>query len=501
MRSTAAAMRSATERFDGGLAQRLILERSEQRLEVLIAIARRERPKSITSRLSLSRASLLFATEGEARPPLERRERRAPLEHVIPFQRMRTRARSPRARACCGRRSASSTAASSGHASAHSRSRYAPGASSIVDALRALGRRVVEARRVAEKEPPVFDHEPRRDLVGEHPRFPFGKRLEGEAEAKGSVRASVRADDATGSERGGQRPVAVLALHHCSASRASRSIVAGSASTQVATSVATEQETSCPDRSISGCVSRFVAMVSHPPFSPAVALRARRDIRHLLRRPQLHVSEVATRGGGATVRERTDVPRAGRRTPSSFVSEIAAHILSEGCLSVCVIQARHVSDGGRRRSSEGARGERGPAAPGAADRVDLLVQAIREADALDWAVFDTSSLQKIDQALAMEPRLFVMPRVASSADVQAFLAKPWTPLFVEIDSALFPQQADVIRAAGLRTFTNVFGIDLAVKLGSDRRAYLAEYDKGADVLQTDLPDEVLRVLGRPVPPP
>jgi hypothetical protein len=133
--------------------------------------------------------------------------------------------------------------------------------------------------------------------------------------------------------------------------------------------------------------------------------------------------------------------------------------------------------------------------------VDLLVQAIREADALDWAVFDTSSLQKIDQALAMEPRLFVMPRVASSADVQAFLAKPWTPLFVEIDSALFPQQADVIRAAGLRTFTNVFGIDLAVKLGSDRRAYLAEYDKGADVLQTDLPDEVLRVLGRPVPPP
>lgn len=37
------------------------------------------------------------------------------------------------------------------------------------------------------------------------------------------------------------------------------------------------------------------------------------------------------------------------------------------------------------------------------DRVDLLVQAIEDAHAVDWAVFDTSSMDKIDRALVLEP--------------------------------------------------------------------------------------------------
>jgi glycerophosphoryl diester phosphodiesterase len=134
------------------------------------------------------------------------------------------------------------------------------------------------------------------------------------------------------------------------------------------------------------------------------------------------------------------------------------------------------------------------------DRVDLLVQAIRDADALDWAVFDTSSLDKIDQALALEPKLLVMPRVEVPADAPLILAKPWKPLFVEIDSKIFPQTVDAFHGAGLRTLTDVFATDLTVKFGTDRKAYLDLYAQGADVLQSDLPDEVLRALGRPVPP-
>ncbi len=136
------------------------------------------------------------------------------------------------------------------------------------------------------------------------------------------------------------------------------------------------------------------------------------------------------------------------------------------------------------------------------DRVDLLVQAIIDAKALDWAVFDTSTVAKIDQALAIEPKLMIMPRIASADEATAVLAHfgSHVPVFVEIDSAVFPVAVDVIHAGKSRAFTDVFGTDLSVKFGGDPKGYLDDYAKGADVLQTDLPDEVLRVLGRPVPP-
>jgi len=136
------------------------------------------------------------------------------------------------------------------------------------------------------------------------------------------------------------------------------------------------------------------------------------------------------------------------------------------------------------------------------NRVDLLVQAIHDANALDWAVFDTSDTAKIDAALALEPNLMIQPRIEAAADAPAILAKyaSHLPVFVEVDASIWPQTADLVHAAGTRTLTDVFGIDLGVKFGSDPAEYLTVYAQGADVAQSDLPDLVLRALGRPVPP-
>jgi glycerophosphoryl diester phosphodiesterase len=137
------------------------------------------------------------------------------------------------------------------------------------------------------------------------------------------------------------------------------------------------------------------------------------------------------------------------------------------------------------------------------DRVDLLVQAIKDADALDWAVFDTSDLTKIDAALAIEPRLMIQPRIHDEKQAQAIIDKYKTthpPVFIEIAQDIFPRTADLVHASGTRTMTDVFVIDLAVKLGEPNSRYLEFFDKGADVLQTDLPDEVAKALGRRVPP-
>lgn len=132
------------------------------------------------------------------------------------------------------------------------------------------------------------------------------------------------------------------------------------------------------------------------------------------------------------------------------------------------------------------------------DRVDLLVAAIQEAKALDWAVFDTSSTDKIDRALALEPRLLIMPRVATAAAATEVLVKykSHPPLFVELDQALFPAGVVEVHAGGSRAFTDVFATDFGVKLGGDPKVYLELYGKGADALQTDLPDAVLTALGR-----
>lgn len=136
------------------------------------------------------------------------------------------------------------------------------------------------------------------------------------------------------------------------------------------------------------------------------------------------------------------------------------------------------------------------------DRVDLLVQAIEDAGALDWAVFDTSSLDKIDQALAIEPKLMIMPRIEAEADAPAILAKykDHLPVFVEVSSTVFPRTADRVHAAGTRVLTDVFSWDVSVKLGGPTSRYLEPYMLGADVAQSDLPDLVLQVLGRRVPP-
>ena len=138
------------------------------------------------------------------------------------------------------------------------------------------------------------------------------------------------------------------------------------------------------------------------------------------------------------------------------------------------------------------------------DRVDLLVAAIQDADALDWAVFDTSSLTKIDQALAIEPRLMIQPRVEAEAEAPNILAHFAThlPVFVEISATVFPRAADVVHAAGTRVLTDVFTTDIPVKLGTAPPSqYLSVYAQGADVLQSDLPDLVLGAIGRPAPPP
>lgn len=137
------------------------------------------------------------------------------------------------------------------------------------------------------------------------------------------------------------------------------------------------------------------------------------------------------------------------------------------------------------------------------DRVDLLVQAIETTDTLDWAIFDTDSVDKIDEALAMEPKLHTMIRVATKAELDDelmhFAAHP--PVLVEIHQAPNPASIlDAVHAAKNRALTDAFPTDIAASLDDDPSHYQVLLDEGFTVLQSDRPDLVLRQLGRWPPP-
>lgn len=133
------------------------------------------------------------------------------------------------------------------------------------------------------------------------------------------------------------------------------------------------------------------------------------------------------------------------------------------------------------------------------DRVDLLVEAIRKTNTLEWAIFDSNSVDKIDAALALEPNLHTMIRVADLGEFHAemthFAAHP--PVIVEIQDTLRPAAITAaVHEKKKRAFTYTFKTDIGAGLLDAPSLYGPIFDKGIDIVQSDRPDLVLRYLGR-----
>jgi glycerophosphoryl diester phosphodiesterase len=130
------------------------------------------------------------------------------------------------------------------------------------------------------------------------------------------------------------------------------------------------------------------------------------------------------------------------------------------------------------------------------DRVDLLVDAILAADALEWAVFDTSSLEKIDAALAIEPNLEIMIRPASVDEIGPQLDHyaPRMPTIVELDLRTLALGVPMVQDRGGRVLVDVFGADALLNVAGDTSGYEEALNDGALILQTDRPEAVIQFL-------
>jgi glycerophosphoryl diester phosphodiesterase len=131
------------------------------------------------------------------------------------------------------------------------------------------------------------------------------------------------------------------------------------------------------------------------------------------------------------------------------------------------------------------------------DRVDLLVNAILSTDTLEEAIFDTSSPDKIDAALAIEPSLHTMIRVASTTELSDQIAHfaDHPPVIVEID-ANTPELATPVREAGHRPFTDVFITDAQVSATGNVDSYGPFYENGLAILESDRPELIVEWLNR-----
>lgn len=127
--------------------------------------------------------------------------------------------------------------------------------------------------------------------------------------------------------------------------------------------------------------------------------------------------------------------------------------------------------------------------------VAALVQSIHDANALDWAIFDTSDVAKIDAALAIEPNLRFMNRPDSLDAIREEFEHfaPRLPTIVELHQEELDEGVELVHAHGTRALMNVFGIDALDSLGGDAD-YTPILDAGIDVLQTDRPELVIEAL-------
>jgi glycerophosphoryl diester phosphodiesterase len=138
------------------------------------------------------------------------------------------------------------------------------------------------------------------------------------------------------------------------------------------------------------------------------------------------------------------------------------------------------------------------------DQVDLLVQAIQETDTLDWAVFDTENLDKINQALALEPALHILGRVGNEAELTMVVNQLAThpPIMIEVyeggDTATL---VPAIHAVPNRALINTLATDFAAGLSGDPSLYQEKWDLDPNMVMSDRPDLVLQFLDRWPPPP
>ncbi|MCB9594026.1 MAG: glycerophosphodiester phosphodiesterase family protein [Sandaracinaceae bacterium] len=129
------------------------------------------------------------------------------------------------------------------------------------------------------------------------------------------------------------------------------------------------------------------------------------------------------------------------------------------------------------------------------DRIDLVVQTILDAGALDGVILDVSP-EDAETALAIDPGVHFFIRPATPDEVAPLLARftATPPSYVHIGGSMDPVFIAAAHDAGQRVFVLGFGADINAELTGSVQPYVDLWDLGIQILQTNRPDRAVAAL-------
>lgn len=131
------------------------------------------------------------------------------------------------------------------------------------------------------------------------------------------------------------------------------------------------------------------------------------------------------------------------------------------------------------------------------DRVDLVVQAIKDAGVVDQVFISVSDPARAEQARNLDDTIRIQVRPDTEAQLDQVMEQfDRSAEIIEIPDTRISAWTERIHGADAKVFADVFERDAKAYIQSTNQPYLDAYDDGADILQTEFAPLVLQALDR-----
>jgi len=130
-------------------------------------------------------------------------------------------------------------------------------------------------------------------------------------------------------------------------------------------------------------------------------------------------------------------------------------------------------------------------------RMDLVVAAIEQSGLIDQIYVSVGNMDAALEARSLNPNIRIQVRPDTVSEFEAAVAafeRP--PEIFEIPVDLIETLRDPIHALNAKVFADVWGADAEAYLTDSGQPYLEIFEKGCDVIQTELPILPLKALDR-----
>ena len=129
------------------------------------------------------------------------------------------------------------------------------------------------------------------------------------------------------------------------------------------------------------------------------------------------------------------------------------------------------------------------------DRIDKVIEVVRKMDAGGFVFFFDSDYELLSKVDSASKKFMIMPRADSQAMADSALTR-FNPEVVHIDSDFYtPEVTSLIRNKHARVWINALGApDEEIRKGNAKKALVDLTRQGANIVQTDEPEKVIRAL-------